>query len=203
MSGAIFFCLIRFTCNRLAMVCIFGYLVASAPSLSYAEDLCPKSVAWFACTLENGKSVSVCGSPSTDQNSPKFNKADLAYLQYRYGNPGNIEFSYPAGSAGERPKGQYLGAIQFAPGGTAEQIKFSFITQNTRYTIAAKRLPGFVNHSPKMGYSVTVQSEVPPETISKVNCRSVEAANLLQITESAPCDLKDSINNTRGTEGCK
>ncbi len=160
---------------------------------SQADDLCPKSTAWFSCTLDNGKSVSVCGSPSTDPDQPKFGADGDSWLQYRYGEPGKIELSYPPGR-GDRLWRKFLGAVSFAPGGTAERINFSFITKGTRYLIQANREGG------EMRYSLAVISEDPVKTLAEFACTDVDADNLLPIALKVPCDPKDSGNETRGEE---
>jgi hypothetical protein len=59
-------------CLNAVMISGVAYLSIIAPRVASAKDLCPKNVARFSCTPDNGKSVTICGSPSTSQNSPRF-----------------------------------------------------------------------------------------------------------------------------------
>jgi hypothetical protein len=172
-------------------------LCAIAPSAARAEDLCPKSVAWFSCTLENGKSVSICGSPSTDQNFPKFGADDQSWLQYRYGSPGKIEFKYPEGQ-GDRLWMKFMNAVDFNPGGTPKRINFSFVTKNTRYLIQ-----GNSGQARKMNYSLAVLSEDPVKTLAEHSCQKVDVDHLLPIALAVPCDPNDVANAHRGSEECR
>ncbi len=178
-------------------VSYFGCLGLAVPSTSRAEDLCPKSVAWFSCTLDNGKSVAICGSPSTRQDSPKFGADDQSWLQYRYGKPGKIEFKYPEGQ-GERLWMRFMNAVDFNPGGTPKRINFSFVTKNTRYLIQ-----GNSGQAGKISYSLAVLSEDPVKTLAEHSCREVDVDHLLPIALAVPCDPNDVANDHRGSEDCK
>ncbi len=164
-------------------------------SHALAEDLCPKSYTWFACTLNNGKSVAICGSPSVDSERPKFGADSNAWLQYRYGEPGRVELQYPVGQ-GDRLWRNFLGTVVFGPGGTPMRINFSFIKDNRRYLIQGNGQAG------QTRYSLSVLSERPVKTLAEWNCASVNADSLLPIALAVPCDRYDAGNETRGMH-CK
>jgi hypothetical protein len=164
-------------------------------SHALAEDLCPKSYAWFACTLNNGKSVAICGSPSVDLERPKFGTDSNAWLQYRYGRPGRFELQHPTGQ-GDSLWRDFLGAVVFAPGGTPTRINFSFIKDDKRYLIQGNR------RADQTRYSLSVLSERPVRTLAEWNCTSVDTDNLLPIALAVPCDPNDAGNETRGMQ-CK
>jgi hypothetical protein len=175
-----------------------GFIVSAAlilmtASTAFAEELCPKSYTWFACKLNNGKSVAVCGSPSIDPEQPKFGKDENSWLQYRYGRPGQYELQYPTGQ-GDRLWRSFLGAVVFSPGGTPDRINFSFVTNDTRYLIQSNRAAG------KRRYSLAVQSASSRKTLAEFSCTTVDVDRLLPIAVAVPCDLNDAGNKTRGQE---
>jgi hypothetical protein len=180
--------------GALAKASLLGLALSlPAGTAALAEDLCAKSSTWFACTLSNGKSVAVCGSPSTDPDQPRFGKDSNAWLQYRYGKPGQYELQYPTGQ-GDGLWRQFLGGVTLAPGGTPDRINFSFVASNTRYLIQGNRSAG------KMRYFLAVLSESPVKTIAEYTCRSVDVDRLLPVALAVPCDRNDAGNKTRGQE---
>jgi hypothetical protein len=181
--------------KALALVPMVFIPMVFIPVAASADDLCPKSYTWFSCTLENGKSVSVCGSASTDPGEPRFAADADSSLQYRYGTIGRIELAYPKGKGANLWK-RFLGAVEFLPGGTPDRINFSFVTGNTRYLIQGNRTDG------KMAYSLSVLSEGPVKTIAEHSCKSVGSDHLLPIALAVPCDPNDIANDTRG-QVCK
>jgi hypothetical protein len=177
--------------HSIASAVILLTAILALPGPAHAEDLCPKSVAWFACTLDNGKSVAICGTPSVDQDRPVFGADNDSSLQYRFGRPGKIELEYPQGTGFELWR-NFLGGVEFMPGGTAQRVNFSFITDNTRYLIQGNRQDGRVN------YTLSVLSEDPVKTLAEFQCAEVQADNLLPIALAVPCDPNDLGNETRG-----
>jgi hypothetical protein len=184
-------------CLNAVMIGYVACLSLIAPRVASAEDLCPKSVTWFSCTLDNGKSVAICGSPSIDRDSPKFGADDQSWLQYRYGKPGKIEFKYPEGQ-GDRLWMKFMNAVDFSPGGTPKRINFSFVTKNTRYLIQ-----GNMEQAGKMRYSLAVLSEDPVKILAEHSCSQVDVDHLLPIALAVPCDPNDVANDHRGSEECK
>jgi hypothetical protein len=171
---------------------VFGLISVLSLHPASAEDLCPKSYTWFACTLDNGKSVAICGSPSVDADTPVFGADSDSSLQYRFGRPGAIELEYPQGTGIELWR-KFRGGVEFAPGGTATRINFSFVTKNIRYLLQGNKPDGAFR------YTLSVLSEDPVKTLAQFQCTDVQSDNLLPIALAVPCDPNDLGNETRGT----
>ena len=173
------------------------FLALFAPSAALAEDeLCGKSFTWFSCGLDNGKTVAICGSPSTDVDQPKFGADADAWLQYRYGTADKIELRYPEGQGDQLWK-QFMAGIAYNPGGTPDRINFSFITDGIRYLIQGNQVP----FTGKMTYALSVVDEAATKTLAEHQCTGfTNDANFLAAAGAVPCDPNDTGNATRGAE---
>jgi hypothetical protein len=180
--------------STLLLVSVFAAL--SAPSFVLADDeLCPKAYTWFSCPLDNGKTVAICGSPSTDINQPIFGADNNAWLQYRYGTADNIELRYPD-TTGSQLWRQFMGGINFTPGGEPEQITFSFINGGIRYLLEGTQVP---YQGPK-NYRLTVIEEATGNLMAEHRCLSADYYELQPIVDALPCDPGYPGNSTRGDQ---
>lgn len=161
---------------------------------AFAQDeLCPKAYTWFSCGLDNGKTVAICGSASREADPPTFVADDDSWLQYRYGTAEKIELRYPD-NAPNPGWSYFLGGITFGPGGTADRINLSFITDGIRYLIQGNQLP----FEGRMDYALLVVDENTVKTLAEHRCTAPYDHGLLAITNAVPCDPNDTGNDTRG-----
>ncbi len=157
------------------------------------DELCPKAYTWFSCGLDNGKTVAICGSASREADPPTFVADDDSWLQYRYGTADNIELLYPD-NLPKNEWGYFLGGITFGPGGTADRINLSFITDGIRYLIQGNQVP----FEGRMDYALLVVDENTVKTLAEHRCTAPYDHGLLAITNAVPCDPNDTGNDTRG-----
>ncbi len=172
-------------------------LALLAPTAAFADDeLCGKSFTWFSCELDNGKTVAICGSPSTNPDQPTFGADADAWLQYRYGTAAKIELKYPTGQGDQLWK-QFMAGIEFNPGGTPNRINLSFITEGIRYLIQGNQTP----FTGKMTYALSVVDEGSIKTLAEHQCAGfTDDAKFLAAASAVPCDPNDAGNATRGEQ---
>jgi hypothetical protein len=68
-----------------------------SPLLAHAQTHCSsKEVEYFSCKIKGSeKVVSLCGSVFRESTYASANIVDDAWVQYRFGKPGNVELTYP------------------------------------------------------------------------------------------------------------
>ena len=135
----------------------------------------------FSCRLKDGKKiVSLCGSTSLT--------AAEGYLQYRFGEAGQVELEFPRQRQETRKLFRYSHYFRYQ----VERTAVSFDNNGYRYTV-------FDNYEgdtqPKVQQQgVEITSPSAEQKTRTLLCRGAAIGNLNSLSAIVPCDQDDPLN---------
>jgi hypothetical protein len=172
-------CLWRWVLPGLVAVCILGSV--GWPGASPAGTLChPDEQIVFNCTVQSGKTVSLCRSPELTQHQ--------GVLQYRFGRPGAVELQFPPPSEATPARFRYAHYFR----AHVDRTTVGFTHNGYTYTLFDDYEGDTTPVVHQQGVEVSRAGQ--EAATSTFLCRGAVVRKLSSLEALVPCDQDDPLH---------